>query len=139
MGSDRDGARSAEQGLCEEVEASDDRVGKCLLGDRDCAGRAVPPQQHAIWPSRASDTILRVNTLQEVSKLLPRLYRDAVVHSESRCRDDVEVANGCQGEDGAKGFQTHYGQKRFLVINTRTLVVASSNVSALILLKNAIL
>ena len=53
--------------------------------------------------------------------------------------DDIEVANGCQGKEGAQGFQTHYGRKRFLVIDTRTFVVSSSNESTLILLKNAIL
>jgi len=50
----------------------------------------------------------------------------------------LRVVNGCQGEDGAEGFQTHYGQKIFPVIDTRTLVVASSNESTLILPKNAI-
>jgi len=52
---------------------------------------------------------------------------------------DVEVANGCQGEDGAGEFQTHCGRNRCPVIDTRTLVVASSNDSTLIPLKNAIL
>ena len=53
--------------------------------------------------------------------------------------NDVEVANRRQGEDGMEGFQMHYGRKLFPVIDTRTLVVASSNESTLILLKNAIL
>jgi len=42
-----------------------------------------------IWPSRAGNTILRINTLQEVSELLPRPYRDAVVHPESCCGEIV--------------------------------------------------
>jgi len=53
--------------------------------------------------------------------------------------DDVKVANGCQGEDGAERFQTHYGRNRFLAIDTRTLVVASNIELILILLKNAII
>jgi len=35
--------------------------------------------------SRAGNTILRVNTIQEVGELLPRPYRDAVIHPESCC------------------------------------------------------
>jgi len=53
--------------------------------------------------------------------------------------DDVEGANGCQGEDGAEGFQTHYGRNRFLLIDTRALAVSPSNESTQVLLKDAIL
>ena len=53
--------------------------------------------------------------------------------------NDVEVANGRQGEGGMEGFQTQYGRRRFSVIDTRTLVVASSNESTFIPPKNAIL
>ena len=69
-----------------------DGVNKCVLGDRDRAGRAVALQQHAEYPSdlsRASNAIIRVNTLREVSELLPRPYRDAVVHPETCCGEIV--------------------------------------------------
>jgi len=44
-GSDRYGARS--RNFVRRLKRARNRVGKCLLGDRDYAGRAVPLQQHA--------------------------------------------------------------------------------------------
>ena len=89
------GTRS--EGRCDrsgikEVEASEGGVDKGILGDRDRAGRAVALRQYAEYPfdlSRTSNAIFRVNTLREVSELLPRPYRDAVVDPESCCGEIV--------------------------------------------------
>ena len=53
--------------------------------------------------------------------------------------NDAKATNVCQGEDGAEGSQTHYGRNRFPIINTRELLVVTSNDSTLASLKDAII
>ena len=54
----------------------------------------APAPEYPFDFSRASKTILRVNTLREVSDLLSILYRDVVVHPESCC-GDIVARPGC--------------------------------------------
>jgi len=57
-----------------EVEASKEGVGKCLLGDRGRAGRAVTLQQHVEYPSelsRASHTHFTSSLFARLASSIP--------------------------------------------------------------------
>ena len=94
--------------------------------------RALPKATHPILLSR-SDVALWLLHIDFLLECAVEVGRGDVK------LNDTKVANVCQGEDGAEGSQTHYGRNRFPVINTRTLVVVTSNDPTLSLLKDAII